>query len=170
MARIPYVDPDKLEGKTRELMDKLQRKNLFLMLAHSPSHFETYVRMGAAIRAKGELDAQLRELAITRTGILCSAPYEIIAHERLARGAGVTEEKIEALREGPEAAAFTDLEKAVLRYTDDLVANDRASDATFEPLRKQLTPGAMIELNLAVGFYIMTSKFLETFGVDLQKD
>jgi hypothetical protein len=31
-----------------------------------------------------------------------------------------------------------------------------------------LTPGALVELQLSVGFYIMTSKFLETFSIDMQ--
>ena len=36
-----------------------------------------------------------------------------------------------------------------------------------EPAAK-LTPAALVELQLSVGFYIMTSKFLETFAIDLQ--
>ena len=32
----------------------------------------------------------------------------------------------------------------------------------------KLTPGALVELQLSVGFYIMTSKFLETFDIDMQ--
>ena len=39
---------------------------------------------------------------------------------------------------------------------------------TFDAMVKHLTPGALVELHLAIGFYIMTSKFLETFGVDMQ--
>ena len=31
-----------------------------------------------------------------------------------------------------------------------------------------LTPTALVELQLSFGFYIMTSKFLETFEIDLQ--
>jgi hypothetical protein len=31
-----------------------------------------------------------------------------------------------------------------------------------------LTQGALVELQLAVGFYVMTSKFLETFEIDMQ--
>jgi hypothetical protein len=31
-----------------------------------------------------------------------------------------------------------------------------------------LSPAALVELQLAVGFYIMTSKFLETFAIDMQ--
>ncbi|GAC1346748.1 MAG: hypothetical protein NVSMB20_22230 [Bradyrhizobium sp.] len=41
-------------------------------------------------------------------------------------------------------------------------------DATFTAIAAKLTPAALIELQLAVGFYIMTSKFLETFGIDMQ--
>ena len=46
------------------------------MMAHSPSYFEQYCRLGGAIRHKGELDPVVRELAITRTGILCEAPMK----------------------------------------------------------------------------------------------
>jgi hypothetical protein len=49
-----------------------------------------------------------------------------------------------------------------------VVKNDRASDETFNALVKRLTPGALVELHRAIGFYIMTSKFLLTFDIDLQ--
>jgi hypothetical protein len=39
---------------------------------------------------------------------------------------------------------------------------------TFKAIATKLTPAALIELQLAVGFYIMTSKFLETFDIDMQ--
>ena len=44
----------------------------------------------------------------------------------------------------------------------------RPTDATLKAIAERLTPGALVELQLSIGFYIMTSKFLETFGVDLQ--
>ena len=43
-----------------------------------------------------------------------------------------------------------------------------STDATFNAIASKLTPAALVELQLSVGFYIMTSKFLETFAVDLQ--
>ena len=42
------------------------------------------------------------------------------------------------------------------------------TDAVFDDIAGRLTPAALVELQLAIGFYIMTSKFLETFGIDLQ--
>jgi alkylhydroperoxidase family enzyme len=124
--------------------------------------------LGNAIRFKGELDPGLREIAITRTGILCHADYEVISHKHLCAAAGVSQGKIDALGKGAEADVFTDAEKDVLRFTDDVVKNDRASDETFNAMVKRLTPGALVELYLAIGFYIMTSKFLLTFDIDLQ--
>ena len=138
------------------------------MLGHSESHLYNYCRLGNAIRSKGELDPGLREIAITRTGILCNSEYEVIAHKRLCAAAGVSDEKIDALELGADADVFTDVEKDVLRFTDDVVNNDRAGDETFSAMVKNLTPGALVELHLSIGFYIMTSKFLVTFDVDLQ--
>ncbi|NKB60252.1 MAG: carboxymuconolactone decarboxylase family protein [Alphaproteobacteria bacterium] len=168
MARIDYVDPANATERTNDLLKKLGHKNIFRMLGHSERHFETYVRMGNAIRFKGSLDPVLRELAITRTGILCDAEYEIVAHKRIGKDVGVSDEKNAALEEGASSDAFTELEKAVLRFTDDVVQNDRASDATLNPLAEQLSSADLVELYLAIGFYIMTSKFLRTFDVDMQ--
>ena len=70
MARIDYSDPSKYNDRTRELLAKNRNVNILRMMAHSPSHLEQYCRLGGAIRSKGELDPVVRELAITRTGIL----------------------------------------------------------------------------------------------------
>ncbi len=168
MARIPYVNEEQATPKTREILEKNNRANIFRMLGHSESHLHNYCRLGNAIRFKGELDPKLRELAITRTGILCGSEYEVTAHKRLCAEVGVPPEKINALEKGAEAGVFSEEEKEVLRFTDDVVKNDRAGDETFLPLARRLTPAALVELHLAIGFYIMTSKFLRTFDIDLQ--
>jgi alkylhydroperoxidase family enzyme len=168
MARIAYLEKEQATDKTRDILEKNNWSNIFRMLGHSESHLYNYCRLGNAIRFKGELDPGLREIAITRTGLLCHSDYEVMAHKRLCAAAGVSQEKIDALEQGAEGGAFTDIEKEVLRFTDDVVKNDRAGDETFNDLVKRLTPGALIELHLAIGFYIMTSKFLLTFDIDLQ--
>src|SRR5581483_9291744 len=138
------------------------------MMAHSPSYLEQYCRLGGAIRHRGELDPVVRELAITRTGILCDAPYEIVAYKRIGKNVGVTDEQNEALENWQAAACFTELQRAALAFTDEIVRLHRPTDATFKSIAAKLTPAALVELQLAVGFYIMTSKFLETFEIDLQ--
>jgi len=168
MARIEYSDPAKASDRTREILGKNRNANIFRMMSHSPSYFEQYCRLGGAIRNKGELDPVLRELAITRTGILCEAPYEVAAHKRIGKNVGVTDEQNAALEVWTSATCFNEVQRAALAFTDEIVKLRRPSDATFHAIASRLTPGALVELQLAVGFYIMTSKFLETFAIDMQ--
>src|ERR1700756_2106645 len=168
MARIDYCDTSKSNERTKEILGKNRNANIFRMMAHSPSYFEQYCRLGGAIRHRGELDPIIRELAITRTGILCEAPYEITAHKRIGRNVGVTDEQNAALDNWQSASCFNEVQRAALAFTDEIVRLPRASDATFKAIAAKLTQGALVELQLAVGFYVMTSKFLETFEIDMQ--
>src|ERR1700737_1050847 len=169
MARIDYCDTSKSSERTREILGKNRNANIFRMMAHSPSYFEQYCRLGGAIRHKGELDPIARELAITRTGILCEAPYEIVAHKRIGKGVGVTAEQNAALEDWESATCFSELQRAALAFTDEIVGLRRPTDATFNAIAAKLTPAALIELQLSVGFYIMPSKFLEILRLKMRR-
>ena len=169
MAHIDYATTNHLTDKGKTIMDRVGHKNIFKMLSHSESHLHNYCRLGNAIRNHGVLDPCLRELAITRVGILLGAEYEVVAHKRLGRGVGIPENQIVALEEGASSDAFNEVEKALLAYTDDLVANPGAG-ATFETIASHLNAEEMVELTLAITFYIMTSKFLITFDIDLEPE
>jgi alkylhydroperoxidase family enzyme len=80
----------------------------------------------------------------------------------------VTDEQNAALEDWKSATCFNDLQRAALAFTDEIVGLRRPTDATFDAIASKLTPGALVEPQLSVGFYIMTSKFLETFGIDMQ--
>jgi len=168
MPRIPYYDVETAAGKHAEFLEKLKpHLNIYRMLANSEAGLKGFVRMGNALLYRCELDAGLRELAILRVGRLSRAAYEVFQHERIAREAGVAEEKIAALRDATiEAPVFTDQEKAVLRFTDDVVRNIKATDKTLKPVQAFLSPGALVELTLTVGYYMMVCRFLETLGVE----
>ena len=168
MSRIPYYELEKATDKHAEFLDKLKPTlNIYRMLAHSEYGAKGFTRMGNALLFHCELDAGLRELAILRVGRLSRAAYEVFQHERIAREAGVAEEKIEALRDATiEAPAFTGNEKAVLRFTDDVVRNVKASDRTLKAVQAFLSPGAVVELTLTIGYYMMVCRFLETTGVE----
>jgi alkylhydroperoxidase family enzyme len=81
---------------------------------------------------------------------------------------GVTDEQNEALEDWKSATCFNEVHRAALAFTDEIVRLRRPTDTTFNAIAAKLTPAALIELQLSVGFYIMTSKFLETFGIDMQ--
>ena len=168
MPRIPYYEVENATGKHAEFLDKLKpHLNIYRMLANSEAGLKGFIRMGNALLYRCELDAQLRELAILRVGRLSRAAYEVFQHERIAREAGVDDAKIAALREATiDSAVFSDSEKAVLRFTDDVVRNVKASDRNLKAVQALLSPGAVVELTLTVGYYMMVCRFLETSGVE----
>ena len=168
MPRIPYYEVENATGKHAELLGKLNPMlKIYGVWANSEQGERGFLRMGNGLLYRCELDPVLRELAIIRVGRLSRTAYEVFQHERIGREVGVSEEKIAALRDATiEAPAFTDHEKAVLRYTDDVVRNVRASDKTLKPIQAFLTAGALVELTLTIGYYMMVCRFLESMGVD----
>src|SRR5690606_9372075 len=84
--------------------------NIYRMIAHGGESAVGFFKLGSALLGKSKLDPVLRELVIVRVGILCRAEYEVHQHIRLAKRVGVSDEKIAALYDGPEAAAFTETE------------------------------------------------------------
>lgn len=168
MSRIPYRDPATCPPEMKARLEKLGPLNVFRMLAHSDAGLQGFVRMGNALLYKGELDPHLREMAILRVGHLSKAGYEVFQHERIAARLGLAPAKIAATKSGPDTPGLSETEALVLRLTDDIVRNVKADEALFRAAEARLTRGALVELVLAIGYYMMVSRFLETFEVDLE--
>ncbi len=170
MARIPYFDPATAKGHLKETLGKLPGLNIFLMMGHSGDLLAKFTGLGNHILGRADLDPVLREIAIVRVGILSKASYEVYQHERICRQIGMSDALIDAISTGPQATDFNDLQRLVMAFTDDVVANVRAGDATFNPLSKHLSHKEMQELTLTIGYYMMVSRFLETFDVDIEEE
>ena len=168
MARVPYPDPKSLSIDTQEMLEKMPPLNIFRMMAGGEGLLRAFTRMGNYILFKSKLDPELREIAIIRAGVLSQAKYEVHQHERIARDLGMSDALIKAIHAGPDDGAFNEVQRLVMRYTDDVVGNVRASDATFKPLSAKLSLQEMQELTVTIGYYMMVSRFLETFDVDIE--
>ena len=101
-----------------------------------------------------ELDPALRELALTRTGYAAGSQFVFSQHCKAARRTGVTDEQLEAIPAWPVADCWSEVERAVLAYTDELVMGDgRASDTTFDAVAGALGEVAAIELTYGICSY-----------------
>jgi alkylhydroperoxidase family enzyme len=159
---------DKAPAELQELLKVRHPLNLYRMLPHATTVAPGFLKMGGAILRDSALDPQLREIAILRVGFLSKASYEVHQHKRVARRVGLAEAKIAALESEVDSAVFSPLEKLVIRYTDEVVANVKASDALFDELLAALDHRRMAELTLIIGFYMAVSRFLENFEVEIE--
>lgn len=169
MARVPYPDPKTLQPETQQTLAKLAPLNIFRMLAGGEGLLSSFLKLGNHILFKSKLDPILREIAIIRAGVLSKAKYEVHQHEKIGRDIGMSDALIKAMHMGPDDPALNEMQRLVMRYTDDVVKNVRASDATFKPLAERLSLQEMQELTITIGFYMMVSRFLETFDIDIEQ-
>ena len=169
MARLPYIDPATAPEHVRELLERLPVKlNVFRMMANAESDFRPLVGLGTAILGRQKLSPKLRELAILRVAALSPARYEWVQHVPIAQATGASAAQVAALERGDIAAdAFDPLERAVLRFTTEVVRDVRASEATFAALAQYLSAQEIVELIVTVGYYMMIARLLETTAVDL---
>jgi 4-carboxymuconolactone decarboxylase len=168
MARIPYFDMAKAPASYTQLLGKRPPLNLYRMLPHAGPAAEGFLKLGGALLRENELDSQLREMVILRVGILSNAGYEVHQHKRIARKVGLAEAKIAALEQGADISVFNQLELLVLRFTDQLFHHVKASDEMFREMQQHFSPRQIAEIVLTVGFYMMVSRFLENFEVDIE--
>jgi len=169
MARIPYPDLDALPEEVRSFVGRIDPMlNIYRMLPHSETAVYGFMKFGNALLFKAKLDPILRELVILRVGYLSDATYEIHQHLRVARHCGVSDEKIAAVKDDPEASVFSDLERAVLRFTDEVVRDVKASDAAFEAVAAGLSHREISELLMTIGFYMLVCRYLENLEVEIE--
>jgi alkylhydroperoxidase family enzyme len=171
MARLPYVDPAAASEEVRATFARLPVSlNVFRMMAHAETGFRPLVALGTAILGRQALSPALRELVILQVATLSNARYEWVQHVPIARAVGVTDAQVTAIeRRDTDASCFDDLQRLVLRFTTEVVRDVRASDATFAAVAARLSPREVVDLLLAIGYYMMIARLLESTAVDVDE-
>ena len=120
------------------------------MLDHAVRGFAVY------LKPDRKLDPKLRELGQTRAGWLNASQFVYSQHCKSCRNAGMSEEKISAIREWQVADCFDEKERAVLAYTDYLVSQrGRVPEAVFTKLKKFLSDEQIMEFTYTTCMYDM---------------
>jgi alkylhydroperoxidase family enzyme len=169
MARLPYVDPAGASEPVRDALERVPPLNIFRMMANADSAFRPWLRWGAALLGRLELDPLLRELAILRVARLTPhAEYEWVQHVPIAEAVGASQEQVAALeRDEPEAGCFSQPQRLVLRFTTEVVRDARASEEALEALKQTLSPREIVELLMVIGNYMMIARVMATTGMEL---
>ena len=131
--------------------------NWWTVFALVPDCFRHAVAGFGFYRGAGRvIDPKLRELGQTRAGFLRESQFVFSQHCKASRDVGLSEAQIEAIPSWSGSDVFSDAERAVLAYVDELVLqNGRVQDATFERLREHLSEQAILELTYITALYEM---------------
>jgi len=169
MSRIPLVDIEQQPEPIREFMARRGALNVFRVLANAPNVFVGWAQMVDELFDSPTFSLRMREVVILRVAHLQDARYELGQHIGIARGAGLTEQQINAIvdTDDLDAAGFSHTERVALDLVTELCNTHRLPDASFAAARAALGDEALTELLMLVSCYYGLALVLNAVGLDV---
>ena len=143
--------------------------NVLTTIANHPKLADRWLTFAGYIMGESTLLPREREILILRIGWLCQSEYEFGQHTLVGKSAGLTDEEIKRITEGPKAPGWDPFDTALLQAVDELHADAFITDATWNTLAKRYNQQQLIDVVATVGQYNLVSMFLNSFGVQLDE-
>lgn len=101
-----------------------------------------------------KLDPKYRELGQLRAGWARGSKFVYSQHCKAARSVGLSEAQIDGIAHWQVAGCYSDVERALLAYTDALVLQGgRVADGVFEALKNHLSDEEILEFTYVTALY-----------------
>ncbi|MEX2112265.1 MAG: carboxymuconolactone decarboxylase family protein [Pirellulales bacterium] len=172
--RIAPVEKESWSAAQKALLEPIAERgrlyNVHKTLANHPRLLGDWLSFATYVLRDNSLGVRDREILILRIGYLCRAEYELAQHARIGKRAGLTDDDLRRIAEGPAAAGLSEHERLLLQAVDELRANAFIGDATWNALAKTYNTQQMMDLVFTVGEYTMVSMALNSFGVPFDDD
>ena len=176
MSIIPLIEePD--SDELRELYDRLAVGmpgigvlNIFKAMAHNPRLLRDWLRLATPLLTGGlALSPRLREIAILRIAQVSGSEYEFAHHIRIAQQAGLSEGEIASLKNYDDTELFSELDRAVVRYTDALATLSPDAPQQARELKRWLSDRELMELSFCIGHWGMLACVLVPLQVPVDE-
>jgi AhpD family alkylhydroperoxidase len=155
--------PPRTEGRPKGL-------NALGTLARHPALTRAFNTFNGHVQFATTLSPRQRELLVLRVAERRHCAYEWAQHVVLAGDAGLSAEEIARIADGPDAPAWSALERAMLAAVDELIDEAMVTDATWAVLASELDQQQLMDLVFTVGAYELLAMAFRSFGVELDDD
>lgn len=175
--RVPPIPENELSEKDREVVLRIRRAVGAPMDAPIPEYCLTIVKHPELLRCQLEMGTALflgvlpyrdRELAVLRIAWLLRAPFEWGEHVGIGKRVGLTSEEIERVITGSTAPGWTPMEAAILKAVEEMLSEQRVSDATWAVLAQNWNEQQLIEFTMMAGQYVATALVQNTLRIRLE--
>jgi len=150
--------------------DRSKGLNVLGTLAQHPELAHAFHTFNGHILFATTLSPRQRELLVLRVAAVRRARYEWAQHVPLATDAGLDADDIARIAEGPDADGWSAVDGAMVRAVDELVADARITDGTWQTLTGELDTQQLMDLVFTVGAYDVLAMAFCSFGVELDDD
>jgi len=150
--------------------DRPKGRNALGMFARHPELARAFNTFNGHVLFASTISPRQRELLVLRVAVLRNCEYERLQHEVLARDAGLSADEIARTTEGPDAGSWSDLDRALLRATDELIRDGSIADGTWAALEAALDVEQLMDVVFTIGAYEVLAFAFRSFGVELDDD
>lgn len=150
--------------------DRPKGLNALGTLARHPDLAHAFHTLVGHLLFTTTLSIRQRELLVLRVAVLRHAEYEWAQHVVLAKDTSIGPDEIERIASGPDAPGWAPLEQAMLRATDELIADAEISDATWQVLASELDDRQLLDLVYTVGAYELTAMAFNSLKIEFDDD
>jgi 4-carboxymuconolactone decarboxylase len=134
-------------------------------LLNHPVLSKAWLTFNNHVATTSTLSRRIRELLILRIGWVRRSEYEYMQHVVLGKRAGLTDEEIERIQQGPDAAGWYPIDADLLRAVDELNAHACIQDDTWARLSQHFSTEQLMDLVFAVGAYEIMAMVFNSFKV-----
>ena len=172
MARLPNLERDQLKPEDQKYYDEISGsrgsvRGPYGVLLHSPNLASRVAHTGTYVRFDFDMPESLKEVVIITTAREIRSQYEFVAHARLARQHGVSEDTINAIATGTAPEGLTGDEAMLVQYTKELLQNHKITDVTFNAVQSKWGDQRTLEITGLIGHYLLVGQVLAAFEVEL---
>lgn len=175
MPRIPYVEKEAVTGELKKLYDSFEEQfrvrgipNVVKALANSPGLATRVFPLANYFMTQSSLDPRLRELAVLILMKRLDCEYGFVRHIEIAERVGLSRAEIDAIGSYASSPLFSDNDKLILRYAEELTTKARVDDNLFSQVEKLIGRQNILELTAATAFWNMMARNLNALQVGLE--
>lgn len=177
-ARLSQVRDEDFTDATRAffgqwtggIFNNAQSNPVLRTFAHHPALANAFSPLNVHLLSENTLPVKLRQIAIMRVAWITGATYMWSSHLNTSKLVGLTDEFYAPVQRGAGDPYFTQFERTVIRATEELVRDQKVSDANWDALRVEWDEKQMLDFLFTVGCYTMVAGVMRSTGAERQED
>jgi alkylhydroperoxidase family enzyme len=175
MPRVPYIEKAGADPEVTKLYEGFETQfgihgvpNVAKALANSPGLAMKVFPLANYFMNQSSLQPRVRELAVLMLMKRCDCEYGFVRHIDIAKRVGLTQEQIDDIGSYATSSRFTDNDKLILRYAEELTTKARADDDLFRKVEAIVGKDNIVDLTGAIAFWNMMARNLNALQVGLE--
>lgn len=151
-----------------EAWEKGPSRTIIHHLGRHPTLSKRFLEFGRQLLVDSNLSDRVREVVTLYVAWTTYSDYEWASHLAFGLRVGLTDDDIEAVKQGPDSPHWTASERNLLRAVDQMRDSYDIDDELWSSLAEEFNEVQLVELVFTIGNYMQFSAVLNSLRIPLE--